>query len=370
MFEKRDPNTWVFGSWFGLRFADNPKYLYLYCLKHGINAIWITKSRDIYEDLKDNNLPVALENSREGIEACKRAKYAVYCTYISDISEDYLGNATLINLWHGIPLKKIMWDDSITRLNDNQNSLKAKVGRFMRKLPDRKMYVFSTSPTFSKIYHSAFRIDSSHIIEIGQVRNDCFFDGSLKNKRYSNIPYKHLISYLPTHRNEGKTKLEDHKIFDLPALEEFCEETRTLFLIKKHFYHKDEFTDLSKYPHIIDLTTDNRIDTQQLMYDTDVLITDYSSCYIDFLLLDRPIIFYCFDYDNYLKNDREMYFSYDNVTPGAHVRNVNKLIPALRQALNGNEKYKEEQEKIKNLFYSKLNQKAVAQRLVERIKTL
>ena len=370
MLDKRDPNLWVFGSWFGSRFADNPKYLYLYCVKTGINSVWITKNTEIYNDLRRQGLPVALEESKEGIEACKKAKYAVYCTYLSDISEEYLGNATLINLWHGIPLKKIMWDDTITRKNDGDDSLKAKVGRLMRRLPDRNTYVFSTSPAFTKIYQSAFRVDRSRIIEIGQVRNDCFFDGSLTKKSYSDIPYKYLISYLPTHRNEGKTKLEDNELFDLQELESFCKKNDALFLIKKHYYHKNEFTDLSLYPHIIDVTTDNNIDTQQLMFDTDILITDYSSCYIDYLLLDRPIVFYCFDYDKYLATDREMYFSYDAVTPGVHARTFNELISGIDQALSGNEKYKNKQKNIKNFFYSKENQGIVAPRLIDAIKRI
>ena len=74
MLDKRDPNLWVFGSWFGSRFADNPKYLYLYCVKTGINSVWITKNTEIYNDLRRQGLPVALEESKEGIEACKKAK--------------------------------------------------------------------------------------------------------------------------------------------------------------------------------------------------------------------------------------------------------------------------------------------------------
>ena len=365
MLGKRDDNLWVFGAWFGDKYADNSKYLYQFCLKNGMKAVWITKNSDVYNELKKQGNPVAMINSKSGVNYVKHAQYAVYSTGINDISYDYLGGATLINLWHGIPLKKIMNDDSISITSKGN-----KLWNQLRSIPDKNTYVFSTSPAITRIYKSAFRTDDKHIIEIGQVRNDCFFDGSLKHRTYADISYKRLISYLPTHRNEGKTKLEDHVIFNLPKLEEFCAKNDCLFLIKKHFYHNKEYTDLSAYPHIIDLTTRNDIDTQELMYNTDILITDYSSCYIDYLLLDRPIVFYCFDYEHYLKADREMYFPYDDVTPGAHAKSFDELLPALQHALDGNEKYKDKQEQVKNLFYSKENQGIVAPGLVDAIKKL
>lgn len=368
MLNKRDSDLWIFGAWFGKKFADNSKFLYLYCLKNNIHAVWITKNEDVYKELKSKNLPVEMENSSLGTYLCNKAKNIVISTSIQDVTEQYYGGANIINLWHGIPLKEIVYDDHVT--GAFRFTLKGRLFSTLTKLPEKNTYIFSTSPAITNIYKSAFRTDDKHIIEIGQVRNDCFFDGSLKHRTYAETPYKHLLSYLPTHRNEGKTKIEDHVIFDLPKLEEFCAKNNCLFLIKKHFYHNKEYTDLSNYPHIVDLTTRNDIDTQELMYNTDILITDYSSCYIDYLLLDRPIVFYCFDYEHYLKEDREMYFPYDDVTPGAHAKSFDELLPALQQALDGNEKYKNKQEQVKNLFYSKENQGIVAPRLVEAIKKL
>ena len=69
------------------------------------------------------------------------------------------------------------------------------------------------------------------------------------------------------------------------------------------------------YSNITDITKKS-MDIQEILMDTDILISDYSSTYIDYLLLDRPLIFYNFDYEDYLQNDREMYYDYDEVTPG------------------------------------------------------
>jgi CDP-glycerol glycerophosphotransferase len=57
----------------------------------------------------------------------------------------------------------------------------------------------------------------------------------------------------------------------------------------------------------------------------DLLITDYSSIFFDFLLLDRPMIFFAYDLDKYLAEDRAMYFEYDSITPGVKCHNYDEL---------------------------------------------
>lgn len=71
------------------------------------------------------------------------------------------------------------------------------------------------------------------------------------------------------------------------------------------------------------------MDIQELLMDTDLLITDYSSTYIDYLLLDRPMVFYDFDYQDYLRTDREMYYDYDDVTPGYKAETFGQLLDEL-----------------------------------------
>ena len=154
---------------------------------------------------------------------------------------------------------------------------------------------------------------------------------------------------------------EIDKIFDLEKLNQYCQKNKCLFMIKKHFYHKNEVVDLSKYSNIVDYTNLD-CDTQELLFNADVLITDYSSCYIDYLLLDKPVIFYCYDYANYLENDRDMYFEYDSVTPGPKVKDKNDFLVALNSSLNGNSEYRDKIQEVKNLLYSKDNQCAVCEK--------
>lgn len=367
MVMKREPSLYVCGAWFGDKFGDNSKYFYLYALKNGKNAVWVTRNPEVYKQLKTLGMPVALFGTKKCKLICSKAKYVVVSTGKFDVEAQYIGGATIINLWHGIPLKKIGYDDHIT--NDSI-SLHKRIWNKISEFPTPNTYYFSTSKAISQIYKSCFKTDEAHIIQVGQARNDAFFDGSLSLKKYSpNIEYDKLVVYMPTHRNEGKTPVDVYSLFDLTVLNDYCKKNHVLFLIKKHYYNRNDGEKVKGYSNIVDLTEES-CDAQELMYNADVLITDYSSCYIDYLLLERPILFYAYDYAEYLKQDREMYFTYEDVTPGPKVTKFEELLNALDAALNGNEKYKAELERVKNLFYAQENQGVVCPLLVKEIEKL
>lgn len=366
MTKRRKDNYYVFGSWWGNKFADNPKYLYLHMFSQGKNVMWVTKNEAVLNEMARAGYPVCMADSPEGIKACATAKYIIYCTGTADVNEYYIGGAVLVNLWHGIPLKKIMYDDNV---NSTHKKLKSKIWDAITYLPYKKKYVVATSETVADIYEHAFRINRDHLPVWGQPRNDCFFDGSLTRKRYSYQNYEKLCVYMPTHRNEGKTSIDIDKIFDLDRLNEICKQNKTLFLIKKHYYHAQEITDLSEYPFIIDCTTE-QLDTQELLYNADYLITDYSSCYIDYLLLNRPIIFYAYDFQHYLLDDREMYFEYEKVTPGSKAYDFTSFLVAFEKVISGQDEWKMARHDIVNLFYNEENQNLVSPNIAQKINNL
>ena len=104
--------------------------------------------------------------------------------------------------------------------------------------------------------------------------------------------------------------------------------------------------------------------------DTDILISDYSSTYIDYLLLDRPLIFYNFDYEDYLQNDREMYYDYDEVTPGYKAATFDELMKELDSIAKDEDHFVEDRQRVRDLFYCKEGQQMVGEKLLEFLKNL
>ena len=367
----RDNNLIICGAWFGNKYDDNPRYFYEYLInsRKDVTAYWITKNQEIYERLIAEKKNVCLANSFEAKKLALRAKFVCTATGRIDIGEEnvkFLGGAYYINFWHGVTFKKVMYDDEYSNMG---KGIKSKIKDILEYLPFRNYFVVSTSETISNIYESAFRVRKNQIIQMGQPRNDYFYIE--KNNEYKErFKGKKTILYMPTHRNEGKTPIDIDKIFNLEEVEDWCKKNNYIFLIKKHFYHSKEVNKyIEKYNYIIDITNE-MTESQHLLDAADILITDYSSCFIDYLLLNRPIIFYNYDLDNYLKSDRKMYFNYDDIAPGKKCKNFNEIQEYLEQLLDGKDMFEGQREKIKNMFYSKIAQQEVSPLIFETLRNI
>lgn len=371
MLSIRSKKIYVFGAWQGKKFADNSKYLFLQAIQDkSIKAFWITKRRDIFEAMRKKGYPVYMHNSLKGIYYQLRAGYYFTSERKNDVSAVLVGNATRINLWHGVGLKKILYDVK------SKKSLKpkSKRRRFWSKVnhyPYRKEFVLSTSDTMTRIFASAFNKPVEKIWQLGQPRNDVFFKSELEVEK---LPFlngnQRMILYMPTHRLAGKTAFRLSEIMDLAELNQFCAKHNLLFVIKKHFYHREEKENLEAYKHLLDISS-TEYDTQLLLKHASVLISDYSSCYVDYLLLDKPVIFYNFDYQNYVLNDRDLYFDYTDTTPGPKVTDFSGLLNCLENSVSGQDKdYGCDRERVKYIFYSKENQKAVGEKILARVKEI
>ncbi len=122
MLSIRSKTIYVFGSWKGNKFSDNPKYLYLEALKDKrLTSIWITKNKNVYTTLKAQGFRVYLYKSLSGIYYQLRASVYFTCMSKQDVFSLVMGNATRINLWHGVGLKKILHDDKITKRKNKSN---------------------------------------------------------------------------------------------------------------------------------------------------------------------------------------------------------------------------------------------------------
>ena len=113
----------------------------------------------------------------------------------------------------------------------------------------------------------------------------------------------------------------------------FLEENNILFCIKLHPKSKlnEEFRNIQS-ENIMVINKD--ADPYVFLKMADVLITDYSSIYFDYLLLDRPIIFFAYDLEEYLNDSREMYFDYDEFTPGEKVNDYQELKKSILRCVN------------------------------------
>lgn len=346
-FFPRNKRIWLFGSTFGRRFADNPKYLYLYMSQHSdklkIRPVWISHDKKIVNFLNKNGYEAYYYHSLKGILLALRGKVYLFDNYSKDINFWQSGGALKINMWHGIPLKKIQADNVFDKFRHPKNKWE-KFKNFPRNLSDEKPdhYILATSKFLRPIFASAFNTDN--VLISGYPRNDVLIEYNKAHKTLKNlltleekrVLYKikqflqagcdnKMALYMPTFR---ESELEFFDIVDVYSFQKFLADNHILFCVKLHPKSKLR-------QHFAQIQTDNILvidadyDPYVFLGLSDMLITDYSSIYFDYLLLDKPIIFFNYDLEEYLSNSREMYFDYDEFTPGEKVSDQNELEQAI-----------------------------------------
>lgn len=370
-FFPKKKNLVIFGGEAGRGFRGNPKYLFIeMCKQDNLVCIWISKNKKVVNYIRSLGYSSHYAKSVQGIWAQLRARLLIHS---HSIHEDFIrvlvGGAISINTWHGVGLKKV-WGarkDSLTyRTLNSPMSFKKKLTMiFLNTTFAKENFVISTSDRVSSYYPETFNVDNDHILTLGQARNDIFF---METNEDNDVPdwikKNRVITYMPTHRRNGKLDKPLNKVLDFKKLNEFCEKHDIYFLIKQHMYSKGKIP--QRYNRIIDFSKEI-LDPQMLLKYSDVLITDYSSCYTDFLLLNRPVIFYCYDLDFYLSKSNEMYFDYDEVTPGPKVKSFDDLLESLGQILENGDTFAEERKRVLNIFYSPENQGIVSKKQVKYI---
>lgn len=308
-------NLVLFTSWFGKKYIDNTKYVYEYLLDNSdYNAIWMTKDQNIYRQLKKEGKPVELFSSLRGKLLQIRAMAVFSTVQFSDYNPLFLTKCIYLDLGHGHPIK-----DAGSNVHNKSHIYK------YQKYFERVHYYSIVSSTYSKRNRQITKnLPDSHIFVSDFARNDVFIDEKLrtgKNKIIETIKGgRKAIVYMPTHRADGKEPMFLHTILPLKEIQEICIKKNYVFIVKKHYYHSSEEEDLNDFDRIFDITNEKDIDPQILLCQADVLISDYSACYVDYMLLRRPIIFYHYDYDYFSNNIRSLLYDFKdiNIAPIAY----------------------------------------------------
>jgi CDP-glycerol glycerophosphotransferase (TagB/SpsB family) len=303
---------WVFGSWFGIRYSDNTKILFESCLQSKqIKPIWISKDKALTLKMREKNLPAYYAFSIKGIYYCIVAYYAFYTCGPRDINEYLISGTKRVQLWHGIPIKKILYDDNITYTHSLKGRLKIILIKILRQiLPSKNQnwhLIISSSSNVSERLMSAFQVGLNKIFNSGYPRHQYLLENITKKPA-------NIVLYAPTHRKEGTSNFNELTFIDgldLELLDLIAEKENFIFMIRLHHYHSgiDIIKKLEGFKHI--KISEKSEDIYDLLPSVKCLITDYSSIYLDFLVFNRPVIHFCFDHREYLKSDRGLYEDFE-----------------------------------------------------------
>jgi CDP-glycerol glycerophosphotransferase (TagB/SpsB family) len=160
-----------------------------------------------------------------------------------------------------------------------------------------------------------------------------------------------LAIYMPTQRHEGEEGL-GFLLSDLKSVNSRLAELNIILLVKLHFCHLGELHSLDRSLSNVLFVKDEDIDQDiyTILSETDLLITDYSSIYFDYLLLNKPIIFAPFDLETFIANDRPLFYNYADVTPGPKARNWTEVIECMEDIARKGDAYEKLRLKVDSIF--------------------
>lgn len=322
----------MFESFSGKQYSCNPRAIYEYMRENyaEYDLVWSVNKKH-QTKFKENGIPYVERLSVKWFILMARSAYWVTNSRMPNWVKKPR-HTTYVQTWHGTPLKKLVSDMDEVRM---PGTTKEKyVENFHREALNWD-YLISPNSYSTTIFKRAFKY-SNRILETGYPRNDMLVLGNNEEtinniKRKFNIPSeKKVLLYAPTwrdHHNKGPGSYHFNMQLDINAFKHaFSDEYVLLlrmhsFISDKLAIEEDEFVkDVSAY-----------YDINELYLISDMLITDYSSVFFDYAILNRPILFFAYDLDEYRDDIRGFYFQLEKQAPGPIVKTSTELIEAIKE---------------------------------------
>ncbi len=346
-FAPRRTNRVLFGAWQGKRYGDNPRFLAEYLVEAAPDLELVWCGREQIRGAVSPRLRFVRYGSLRSLWMALTAGTCFISHAYTDIAKlNLLRSSRLVDLGHGFAIKNMG-----APAPEAGDTIGLRVKSLLRRIYSCDYYAASSEAHANKLIHEYRRwlIHEGKILRTGQPRLDPLFrsarDPSKREairrqfcERYGVPLSGPLVAYLPTFRDETQ------RLFSFSGLTlEQCQDWDTLMadtgatvVEKGHPVEASSSSDAvaaSPHPWLVNLSSTPDVDTQALLTITDVLITDYSGVYLDFLTLDRPIIHFAYDLEEYVQHDRGMHYELHEVAGGSIVRTIDELSGVVRKQL-------------------------------------
>jgi CDP-ribitol ribitolphosphotransferase len=186
-------------------------------------------------------------------------------------------------------------------------------------------------------YAEAFSIPEARVVPTGIPRMDRFFDDDARTAGvaaalagFPTTAGKTVWLFAPTYRDEARAATYPSDRIDFAAFHALAAEKDAVVIFKMHPFVLAPLDIPEAYSDRLIDGTRTKVDVNDLLFIVDLLITDYSSIVFEYSTLDRPMLFYAFDLDEYIAQ-RDFYVPFEAFVPGRIVRTFPELLDAIRR---------------------------------------
>lgn len=357
-------STIVYESYHGKSTTGNPYALFKAIQKHpnfkDFKHVWCVNDKNsesaaIMKTYK--NVVIVKRETVEYVKYLAKAKYLINDTSFPYYFQKREGQV-YINTWHGVPFKTIGADVKESKINAH--------GNIQRNLLQTDFLVSPNTFTHTKLIESN-RVDgifNGTIVESGYPRTDITMETNplVMKQKIKIDKNKKVILYAPTWResetNDKESSIENVYQEFKELKEKFSDEYEIILKVHYFIYNHFKQKGLEKY------CIPDWVDTNELLSCVDILITDYSSIFFDFLHTGRPVLFYTYDREQY-EMERGVYMRFEDL-PGPLCQNLNELKHSIQHIEDVKEQYKENYEKMVQT-YCYLDDGKASERIIDTI---
>ncbi|UDY22667.1 CDP-glycerol glycerophosphotransferase family protein [Nocardioides sp. Kera G14] len=332
-----------------------------------ITKVVLTRALDI--DVEGKNVVVVPLRSREGQDWLLQAGF-VFTKHgpLLNIPWPLIPAHRVINLWHGIPLKRF-----------GNASVDTSARSIISNIHLGCTAVITSSRIDSLAMGAAFHPLTVHDMwPTGLPRNDFItcdetrlpadMRADLDSLR-RDVGDRRLVMFLPTFKNGQENAYYAFSPSEIERLAKWAEHHNAVIGVREHMADTARtYSKLLAPLDPIDLSSERFPNLEVLYRAADALISDYSSCLVDFQLTGRPVLSFAYDLDRYSSDERGLFYPLDQVLPGPVCRTFDELAAALDDVFE--EPTAEERatyERKRSMFFDHVDDGAAA-RVVARVR--
>jgi len=368
-----DKNLWIFPvCGFNHNFDDNTRAVFEQVKDDKtIKKVILFRSKLI--NIDGNNVEKFPLHSRESQEMLLKSglifiKHSVFRNTFFPINTI---KHKCINLWHGIPLKRIGF--ASLDLNHILDKLKIEHQKCISVIASSSIDRMAiTSAFYPLIYNDIWVTGLPRHDFIMKDENKLPLDMQKEMRQLKlDLKDKKLILYAPTFRNNSENGYYSYSVEEKEKLYKLLEENNLILGIREHMADsKHAYSHALIDKNIIDLSSKKYLNIEILYRVADILITDYSSCFIDFMLTGKPMLSFAYDLESYSKEERGFFYDINFVFPGKICENFDTLYKNLDKLIKDPLSNKDPLYNFKrDIFFKYIDDKS-SQRVVNRVKDL
>lgn len=344
----RKKNRWAFGATGGFR--DNPKYLYYEVIeKHPeIEPVWIAHNKHDLESLRSKGLPVYYWSSLKGMYISLTSRVYIVDHSTPSINRYLKGGAFYVNLWHGSSVKRVRWQNPdyyvkkyhLKDVSEMRTSFLFKMRTYVTLFDKIDFLLAPSSIQLKEFFAPMMDIPEENCMVGVYPRSRLMIEGKdsamtfiRKYEPNETLDFVTKLSnyskayiYMPTWRNDGHDFIKQAGI-DWQRLNDVMKEKNELFVLKLHPFTKLNLDVLSQFSNIC--LYPSKSDVYTVLPFIDCLITDYSSIYTDFLMMNKEVILFVFDYNEYVEGSYDL-FEFEKYFVGKRAYNFDQLITLMK----------------------------------------